>query len=31
MDGYDIGFLIAFLAIWLILVKKVFPRYGIGG
>jgi hypothetical protein len=30
MDWYDILFLGLFLGIWLILVTKVFPRFGVG-
>jgi hypothetical protein len=30
MDLYEILFLALFLGLWLILVTKVFPRFGVG-
>ncbi len=30
MDWYDLIFLVIFVGVWLFLVAKVFPRYGVG-
>lgn len=31
IDFYDILFVIIFVGVWLLLVTKIFPRYGVGG
>jgi hypothetical protein len=31
MDWIDITLLVVFLVVWLVLVTKVFPRFGVGG
>ena len=31
MDWIDITLLVVFLVVWLVLVTKVFPKFGVGG
>lgn len=31
MDWYDLVFLIIFGGVWILLVTKILPRFGVGG